>query len=218
MTVDPEPWGSSIAIAIAGAGAAGNVHEAKITAWLSDRAVTISPPPVTSVALAATTFGFARPHGLEASHNVIVPRRVHHPRMLGRGMVVAACQDVVLDHNQVTSTYGDGILVRDSRDDPNLYARSCVVGDGNAIDDAGQIGGGTIRLPRHGVELMGTIDCTIGSVQVRRAFDADVFVIRSVAYTVHGRGQHRSGSASPTMGARFVIDPERPRRAQGASG
>ena len=71
-------------------------------------------------------------------------------------MVVAACEDVVFDHNQVTSTYGDGILVRDSPDDPNLYARSCLVGDGNTIDDAGQVGGGLIHLPRHGVELMGT--------------------------------------------------------------
>ncbi len=197
----PGHVGSSIAIA--GAGAAGNVHEATITAWLSERSVAISPVPVAGALAADATVGFTRPHGLEASHNVIVSRRARHPRMLGRGMVVAACEDVVLDHNQVTSTYGDGILVRDSPDDPNIYARSCLVADANTIEDAGQVGGGDIRLPRHGVELMGTRDCTIGSVTVRRAFDADVFVVRSVDYTVAGRRRPRTGSAPPAAGTRF---------------
>ena len=77
------------------------------------------------------------------------------------------------------------------------------MGDGNTIDDAGQVGGGLIRLPRHGVELMGTRDCTIGSVTVRRAFDADVFVVRSVDYTVAGRRRPRTGSVPPTVGSRF---------------
>ena len=60
--------GSSIAIA--GAGAVGNAHEATITAWLSDRSVAISPAPAARARGRRRTVDFTRPHGLEASHNV----------------------------------------------------------------------------------------------------------------------------------------------------